>query len=260
MVRSIMGNPDFGWLTSCMGGSLSKGIDLMSAIISAKTDADLLAAVTSAACQSGFERVLIGTQWVDTRGQRRFQVLSGYPDAWQTEYALRGYMAIDPTVSHCQLQTSSLIWSQRHFIEAGAMNLFEEARSFGLGYGVSIPVHELTGVKTMVSLVRDKPLDTSPLEARELVKAGEVIGNIAHFAFRRLITPQITGASPKKLTPSELTAIRWVANGKTSAEIGQILGVSDATVVFHLRNAMEKLGVVNRPQAIAAAFRLGLLD
>lgn len=243
-----------------MGGSLSKGIDLMSEIISATSDAELLTAVTSAAAASGFERVLIGTQWVDTRGQRRFQVLSGYPQAWQEKYASQGYMAVDPTVSYCQANTSSLVWSQRQFLDAGAMELFEEARGHGLGYGVSVPVHETTGVKTMVSLVRDKPIDADPLEARELVKAGEVIGNVAHFAYRRLITPQIIGARQKRLTPSELTVIRWVANGKTSSEIGQILNVSEATVVFHLRNLTRKLGVVNRPQAIAAAFRLGLLE
>ena len=243
-----------------MGGSLSKGIDLMSEIIGAKSDSELLTAVTSAACASGFERVLIGTQWVDTRGERRFQVLSGYPLAWQETYASRGYMAVDPTVSYCQTHTSSLVWSQRQFLDAGSMELFEEARGHGLGFGISVPVHEPSGVKTMVSLVRDKPIDEDPLEASELVKAGEVIGNIAHFAFRRLLTPQIKGATAKHLTPSELTVIRWVANGKTSSEIGQILNVSEATVVFHLRNLTRKLEVVNRPQAIAAAFRLGLLE
>lgn len=243
-----------------MGGSLSKGIDLMSAIIGAQSEADLLSAVSTAASCCGFERVLIGTQWVTPRGDRCFQVLSGYPEKWQAEYAQRGFMAIDPTIGYCQTNTSSLVWTQEQFVQSDAMELFEEARGYGLAYGMSVPIHEAAGVKTMVSLVRDQPIDSNPLETMELVRAGEIIGNMAHFAFRRLITPQIQGSLPKKLTHSEVTALRWVADGKTSWEASRIMNLSEHTVVFHLNNAMKKLDVVNRPQAIAAAFRLGLLE
>lgn len=241
-------------------GCLSKGIDLMSSIVGAQSDAELLSAVSAAASSCGFERVLIGTQWITPRGERCFQVLSGYPLEWQTAYAQRGYMGMDPTVAHCQVQTSSLIWTPNHFEQANAMELFEEARSFGLSCGMSVPIHEAAGVKTMVSLVRDKPLDADPGELEQLVRAGELIGNVAHFSYRRLITPQIQGILPKKLTQHELTALRWVANGKTSWETSRIMNISEATVIFHLNNAMKKLDVVNRPQAIAAAFRLGLLE
>lgn len=254
-------DPDSGdWLAGRMGSSLGKGIDLMSSIIGAQTDAELLSAVSAAASSCGFERVLIGTQWVGPRGERSFQVLSGYPLEWQAEYAQRGYMAIDPTVGHCQTSTTSLVWTQEQFEQANAMELFEEASGYGLSCGMSVPIHEVAGVKTMVSLVRDQPIDADPREQEQLVRAGEIIGNLAHFTFRRLITPQIQGVLPKRLTSNELTALRWVANGKTSWETSRIMNISEATVVFHLNNAMKKLDVVNRPQAIAAAFRLGLLE
>ena len=51
----------------------------------------------------------------------------------------------------------------------------------------------------------------------------------------------------------------WVAEGKTAQDIATILAVSEATVVFHLKNAMQKLGVTNRSQAIAKAVLLGLI-
>jgi len=243
-----------------MGGSLSEGIDLMSSIISAQSEADLLAAVSSAASRCGFERVLVGTQWVSARGDRCFQVLSGYPIDWQTKYAQRGYMAMDPTVSYCQNHTQSLVWNQAQFRQANAMELYEEARAVGLGCGMSVPIHEAAGVKTMVSFVRDQPIDQDLRETAQLVKAGEILGNVAHFTFRRLITPQIQGVLPKQLTQSEIEALRWVAHGKTGWEISQIMNIAESTVVFHVKNAMSKLNVINRPQAIAAAFRLGLLE
>ncbi|SSU69308.1 eR transcriptional regulator [Acinetobacter baumannii] len=51
------------------------------------------------------------------------------------------------------------------------------------------------------------------------------------------------------LTNREKEALRWTAEGKTSAEIAQILGVTERTVNFHLSNSMQKLNVNNKISA-----------
>ena len=48
--------------------------------------------------------------------------------------------------------------------------------------------------------------------------------------------------------------------GKTSWETARILGVSESTVNFQLRNACARLGVRGRRAAVVAALRRGLLD
>lgn len=55
------------------------------------------------------------------------------------------------------------------------------------------------------------------------------------------------------LTEREREVLTWVGRGKTSAEIAVILGVSGRTVNFHCENAMKRLDVVNRTQAVAKA-------
>ena len=52
------------------------------------------------------------------------------------------------------------------------------------------------------------------------------------------------------LSPRESEVLRWVAEGKTDAEISQILGISYRTVTTHLNKILKKLQVENR---IAAA-------
>ena len=47
--------------------------------------------------------------------------------------------------------------------------------------------------------------------------------------------------------------------GKTAWETGQILGVSEATVAFYLRNARSKLGCKCKHQAVLRALSLGLI-
>jgi DNA-binding CsgD family transcriptional regulator len=47
--------------------------------------------------------------------------------------------------------------------------------------------------------------------------------------------------------------LTWVARGKTSAEIAQILGLTKRTVDFHTDNARGKLGAATRTEAAIKA-------
>lgn len=55
------------------------------------------------------------------------------------------------------------------------------------------------------------------------------------------------------LTLREREVLRWLARGKSNAEIGAILGISAATVGKHLEHIYPKLGVENRTAAASFA-------
>ncbi|HEY9079879.1 helix-turn-helix transcriptional regulator [Magnetovibrio sp.] len=55
----------------------------------------------------------------------------------------------------------------------------------------------------------------------------------------------------RALSDREAECLSWVANGKTSSEVSQILGISTRTVNFHVNNSMEKLDAMNRTHLIA---------
>lgn len=61
------------------------------------------------------------------------------------------------------------------------------------------------------------------------------------------------------ITIREREVLVWICEGKTSAEIAFILGVSCKTIANHAQSILEKLGVHNRAQAVAAAYRLKLV-
>jgi DNA-binding NarL/FixJ family response regulator len=61
------------------------------------------------------------------------------------------------------------------------------------------------------------------------------------------------------LTEREREVLTWVGRGKTSAEIAIILGIRERTVNFHCDQAMKRLGVINRIQAVARAMASGLI-
>jgi DNA-binding CsgD family transcriptional regulator len=69
-----------------------------------------------------------------------------------------------------------------------------------------------------------------------------------------------SGDGRRQLSPREHEVMNWLKQGKTSADIALILGISERTVNFHVHNIMHKLDVVNRSQALVQASRLGLID
>jgi DNA-binding NarL/FixJ family response regulator len=64
---------------------------------------------------------------------------------------------------------------------------------------------------------------------------------------------------PTALSVRELEVLQHVAVGKTNAEIGRNLHISEATVKTHLLRAYAKLGVSDRTAAVTTALNLGLL-
>lgn len=58
------------------------------------------------------------------------------------------------------------------------------------------------------------------------------------------------------LTPRESEVLAWVARGKTNADIGTILGLSDRTVQKHLEHIYQKLGVETRTTATVPALKI----
>ncbi|MEV1143658.1 response regulator transcription factor, partial [Micromonospora sp. NPDC049799] len=67
------------------------------------------------------------------------------------------------------------------------------------------------------------------------------------------------GRSSVGLTERELQVLLGMAEGKSNAEIGRELFVSEDTVKTHARRLFRKLGARDRAHAVAAGFRAGLV-
>jgi DNA-binding NarL/FixJ family response regulator len=68
-----------------------------------------------------------------------------------------------------------------------------------------------------------------------------------------------SGPLPDGLTEREAEVLRLIAAGRSNAEIGRELFVSEATVKTHVNRIFAKTGSRDRPQAIAYAHRRGFV-
>ncbi len=102
---------------------------------------------------------------------------------------------------------------------------------------------------------RDNELKGRGLGADDYVTKPIDFDLLAMIIEARLKTVARTSLWPKTvaLNEREVEVLTWVARGKTSAEIAQILGLTKRTVDFHTDNARAKLGASTRTEAAIKA-------
>ena len=102
---------------------------------------------------------------------------------------------------------------------------------------------------------RDNELRGRQLGADDYVTKPIDFELLATIISARLAGVARTGLWPKTvgLNDREVEVLTWVARGKTSAEIAQIIGLTKRTIDFHIDNARGKLGAATRTEAVIKA-------
>jgi LuxR family quorum sensing-dependent transcriptional regulator len=129
------------------------------------------------------------------------------------------------------------------------MSLFER---FDMVNSVWFPVHDVSGNRGAVSF---SGIHTE-LSAADLA---ELFLIAAHVFDQLADIKSLDNRVIDTLNDREIDCLNWTAAGKTSAEIAEILLLSEHTVNHYLNRATKKLDTVNRTQAVAKALRVGLI-
>jgi DNA-binding NarL/FixJ family response regulator len=84
-------------------------------------------------------------------------------------------------------------------------------------------------------------------------------------AGRKYIGPELIATlaarlGEERLTPRELEVLGLIRDGHRNKQIAYMLSISEATVNFHIKNLVGKLGANDKTHALTIAFRLGLLE
>jgi DNA-binding CsgD family transcriptional regulator len=81
-----------------------------------------------------------------------------------------------------------------------------------------------------------------------------------HHTLCRLFDGKWRGVKGVVISTREKDILRLMSQGKSSWEMSVIVGISESTVNYHVYNVMQKLEAINRPQAVAVAAQLGLVE
>jgi DNA-binding CsgD family transcriptional regulator len=165
----------------------------------------------------------------------------------------------DPVMQHCKRNTMPIIWTQKTYLDGGAIDVWDVQAQFGYRNGIAMALHLPEGRHFTIGVERDKDLPTDDGELTRMVADLQLFAVHAQDTAMRVLVSEALQPERPALTPRELDVLRWTMDGKTAWETGALLNITERTVVQHLQNAMQKLQCNSKHQAVLKALRLGLI-
>jgi DNA-binding CsgD family transcriptional regulator len=228
-------------------------------VLEAKDQAQFRSVVIRFAQQLGFDTVSAMVV-VDKPGMAaEFAAVHNTPMAFEQSFESLDLARRDPVMQHCRRNTMPIVWTQKTYLSAGAIDMWDNQAQYGYRNGIAMALHMPDGRHFTIGVDRDLALPGDPAEMTRMVADLQLFAVHAQDTAMRLLVSE--GAQPEcpALTPRELEVLRWTMDGKTAKAIGSLLNVTERTAVAHLQNAMLKLNVNSKHLAVLKALRLGLI-
>src|SRR5580704_13179387 len=178
------------------------------------------------------------------------------PEELLKTYDHRRYGEIDPSLRRLRQTVEPYEWLDlSHECKRGtrAAELFGMIADFRLSQGLVVPVPSASGGRGAVWMAGSEPELTARIKPALHLMALYAFGRV-----QRLAAPRSSVA--RQLTLREREVLKWVAQGKRTWEISEILGISDRTVNEHVKAAGRKLGSANRTHAVALALHERIIE
>lgn len=169
-----------------------------------------------------------------------------------------GSVARDPVIRRMKQLAVPFIYDQALYVGEGAGDLWEEQAAFGYKTGIAVALHLPDHCHFMLGVDRETPLPQSDERLIRMMADLQLLAVHAQAAAGRLLPPQ-TASAEVVLTAREIEILKWTMEGKSAWSVGEIIGVSEHTVNFHLRKIFKKLDASSKHQAVLKAISAGLI-
>lgn len=229
----------------------------------AKTPDRLFRLLVSEAARLGFEWIA----YVALKDRGRYgasahpapAVRLTYPRSWIDTYVTQNLQASDPVFLYSFQIGAPYLWQwlpSAIALTAKELSVLRKAKRAGLAQGMTVPLASPCGTTALLSFA------TASANADIEAHLGRLGFEAAQFhrAYVHMMGVQPPSELIKPLTPRERECLHWIAAGKSSYEIGIILGLSAHTVRSYTKAILQKLNTTNRAMAVTRAIQLHLLD
>lgn len=200
-------------------------------------------ALSNIAAELGFTYFAL-THHVDIREFRAAVRLHNYPEGWEAWFDEQRLGASDPVHRASHVTSVGFAWSELEAmirVTEDDQRILDLARREGIGDGFTVPAHVPGEAHGSCSFATRAGI---ALPAQQLPLA-QLVGAFAFEAARRIARNNLA-IPPQRLTERQRECVVWAARGKSDWEIAQILGISQETVIQHLKQARERYGVGKR--------------
>ena len=197
----------------------------------------------------------------DRHARGKCRVVGNTPDGFIKEAQKSDLATLDPLNQKLMSQHTPIFYDQSTYATAGAGDLWDAQAAYGYHCGAATALHLPGNEHVLVGFDREAPLPTREGHRVRLLAELQLLAVHAREAGERLIQfAPVTLAGMPPLTAREIEVLTWTMHGKSAPVTAQIVGLSAATVNYHLQSAMKKLNVGSKHQAVTLAISLGILQ
>ena len=185
--------------------------------------------------------------------------ISTYDPAWVRHYIDREYRHIDPVLNMARNAVVPFAWPSDQVMKRRTRyhHFFAEAADFGVKSGITIPVHGPGHRLSLLNGTVDQPRHQAMDHFNAYRHSLQIVAMTLRARVELLREPDISQIT---LSERQRECLLWTARGKTAWEIGEILSISERTVVFHLQTINRKFGVFSKHMSVVRAIMHGLIQ
>lgn len=230
-------------------------IDLLDRLGGTEAEKEIVDCLQKPLSNIGVTTVSLVQAGVDPDDDNSFD--GGVMECWRQRYLEHQYWVDDPVPRLAILQNAPMFWTHETAFQGltkKGRQILDEAYELGISKGYIIPIFRKGNFRATGSYICD-PLFDDPrvlptLHLLTIYLQGHLL---------RLKGKVEVDVPPDRLSSRELECLKWVAEGKSDWEIGEILSISKSTAHNHVENIKQKLDVSTRMQAVIYAMREGIL-
>ena len=174
----------------------------------------------------------------------------------------RAAASVEELITHCRRAVPALVLLDAHLPGAGpieAMRRLRELESPPVVIMIAVPGDEITldraiamGARGYLAPDVDRT-ELAAVAAHSLATTGNGVATNGHSR------PRTSTQPPIELTKREMEVLIGMSHGRSNAQIGADLFLSEDTVKTHARRLFCKLDAADRAQAVAIGLRRGLI-
>jgi len=235
-------------------------LDYIESVMNARSMEEVWSIHCKAMAGFGFNRLFYGmtrSRNHESLGDRDdFLLLTNMDEAYTGPFIDEGLYLHAPMMRWVLSNTGAASWAwlrqQADNYSDGELRVLDFNMQHEVKAGYSISFRDVSPrALAAIALIVDPDVEQDAVDAMFQNRGREILAmnNVLHLKAMQL--PYT--AARKELTKRQRETLEWVGEGKTTQDIGIIMGLTPATVEKHLRLAREALDVETTAQAVVKA-------
>ncbi|NCT83936.1 MAG: LuxR family transcriptional regulator [Comamonadaceae bacterium] len=188
-----------------------------------------------------------------------YVTVSNTPSAFLEAFNDASNAKRDPVHQHVMRNAAPLIYDQSLYVKADAGDLWEMQAPFGYRTGLAVSVHMPGYRRFLLGVDREKALPKDAVRLNRMIADLQLLAVHAQDAAARLLLSSKGMDNRPKLSARQLEILKLTMEGKSAWVVGSILGISENTVNYHMKQLFKELDVSSKPHAVLKVMELGLL-